>query len=210
LKQQLAFHHTMKVAFHIALVLCCIATVCAKMPWGLPERRFVVTVKSGSAEESLHAGDKTNRTVGDDDTRVRVRDGIPPSNSTVGDGGTTVWSGDGIPPSNTPPPKKHSHHKGGFSMSPSTFCENGLTNAGCYLANARVEASMNIRKGMVDGMGDASMNIRKGMVDGMGEASENIRKGMVAIGVCMVLSNEKIVIGVCKAVSSWWLGRASS
>jgi hypothetical protein len=115
---------------------------------------------TGSAEESLHAADLTNCTVGDDGTTVRGEDGIPPSNSTVGNDGT-VLGGYDIPPSNTPPSKKHAHHKGGSPMS--SFAENGLTNFGCCvgdslasaaerMANARVEASMNIRKGMIEGM----------------------------------------------------------
>jgi hypothetical protein len=169
----------MKGAFLLALVLSCIATVCAKMPWGLSGRRVGGTVKTGSAKESLHAGDKTNCRVGRDVKPERGGDDIPPSSSPVEDDVKPARDGDDIPPSNTPPSQTHGHHKGGFSMSPASFCENGLTNAGCCLANGNVEAS------------------------------ENIRKGMVAIGVCMIVSsNENIVIGVCKAVSSWWRGRA--
>jgi hypothetical protein len=109
--------HTMKGALLIAVVLSCIATVCAKMPWGLSGCRFAGTVKTSSAEESFRARDETSRTVGDDGTPVRGGDGIPPSNSTVGDDGTPVRRGYGIPPSNTPPPQKHAHHKGGFFAS---------------------------------------------------------------------------------------------
>jgi hypothetical protein len=179
----------MEGAFLIALVLyCIIATVSAKMPWGLPVPgcRAVGNVNTGSAsaEKSPHMGDLNNHTVVDD--------------------GTTVRGGDGIPPSNTPPSQKHAHHQGAFSVSPSTFAGNGLTNGLCCvadglgsMANGRVDASVNIR----NGMGEASANIRNGMGEasanirnGMGEASANIRNGMVAIGVCMVFGS--------------WLGRS--
>jgi hypothetical protein len=177
---------TVKVAFTIDFVLYCITTVSAKMPWGLPGRRSVGTVKTGSVEESPHAADLTNCIVGDDGTTLRGGNDILPSNSTVEDDGTTVRGRYDIPPSNTPPSKKHAHHKGRFPLL-SSLAENGLTNAGCCLAdgvdsaagrmaNGRVEASMNIR----NGMGEASMNIRNGMGD--------IRNGMVAVGVCMVVS----------------------
>jgi hypothetical protein len=114
------------------------------MPWGLPGRRFFVgTVKTGSAEESLHAADLTDCTVGNDGTTVRGRYDTPPSNS-------------------TPPCKRHAHHKGGSPMS--SFAENGLTNAAERMANGRVEASM------------------------------NIRNGMVAVGVCMIVSSSGVCL----------------
>jgi hypothetical protein len=155
----------MKVAFTIDFVLYCITTVSAKMPWGLPGRRFVGTVKTGSVEESPHAADLTNCIVGDDGTTVRGRYDILPSN--------------------TPPSKKHAHHKGRSPMS--SLAENGLTNAGCCLADGVDSAAGRLANGRVE----ASMNIRNGMGDirtGMGEASMNIRNGMVAVGVCMVVS----------------------
>jgi hypothetical protein len=180
----------MKVAFRIASVLycCCIATVSAKMPLGLPGRRFVGKndVKAGnSGDKSLHMGDQSNRTVVDD--------------------GTAVRGGDGNPPSNTPPSQKHAHKRVGFSMSPSSFAENGLCCVGDGLesmANGHVDASVNIRNGMVgvaNGNVEASVNIRNGM-DG---ASVNIRNGMFAIGVGMAVGQ----VGVCMVVVSW-LGRS--
>jgi hypothetical protein len=174
----------MKGAFLLALVLSCIATVCAKMPWGLSGRRVGGTVKTGSAKESLHAGDKTNCRVGRDVKPERGGDDIPPSSSALEDDVKPARDGDDIPPSNTPPPQK-----GGWF---SSFGEKGLCCVGGgidRMANGRVEASTNVRAGMGD--------IR----NGMGESSTNIRNGMYAIGVCMVLSNEKILIGFYKAAS---------
>jgi hypothetical protein len=114
-------------------------------------RRFVGTVKTGSAEESLHAADLTDCTVvGDDGTTVRGRYDTPPSNS-------------------TPPCKRHAHHKGGSPMS--GFAENGLTNAGCCVRR--------------DGLDSAAERMANGRV----EASMNIRNGMVAVGVCMIISS---------------------
>jgi hypothetical protein len=75
--------------------------------------------------------------------------------------------------------KNHACHKGGGFMS--SFAENGLTkvdSAAERMANARVEASVNIRNGMVGGIGD-----------GMREASVKIRNGMIAAGVCIVVSS---------------------
>jgi hypothetical protein len=141
---------------------------------GLPGRRSVGTVKTGSAEKSLHAADLTNCTVGDDGTTVRGRYDIPPSN--------------------TPPSKKHAHHKGGFPLL-SSLAENGLTNAGCCLADGVDSAAGRLANGRVE----ASMNIRTGM----GEASMNIRNGMIAVGVCMVVSSS----GVCLVAISL-LGRS--
>jgi hypothetical protein len=184
----------MKVAFPIALVLCYITTVCAKMPWGLSGRRFVGTVKTGSAEDSLHAADLTNCTVGNDGTTVlRGGDDIPPSNSTVGDDGTTVLRGRyGIHPSNTPPSKKYAQHKGGSPMS--SLGENGLTNFGCCVGDSLASAAERMANSidsaaerMANARVEASMNIRKG-----------IRNGMVVVGVCMVISSS----GVCMVVSS--------
>jgi hypothetical protein len=194
----------MKGAFLLALVLSCIATVCAKMPWGLSGRRVGGTVKTGSAKESLHAGNKTNCRLGrdvqpardgddippsssaleDDVKPARDGDDIPPSSSALEDDVKPARDGDDIPPSNTPPPQK-----GGWF---SSFGEKGLCCVGGgidRMANGRVEASTNVRAGMGD--------IR----NGMGESSTNIRNGMYAIGVCMVLSNEKILIGFYKAAS---------
>jgi hypothetical protein len=163
----------MKVAFPIALVLCCITTVCAKMPWGLSGRRFVGTVKTGSAEDSLHAADLTNCTVGND--------------------GTTVLRGRyGIHPSNTPPSKKYAQHKGGSPMS--SLGENGMTNFGCCVGDSLASAAERMANSidsaaerMANARVEASMNIRKG-----------IRNGMVVVGVCMVISSS----GVCMVVSS--------
>jgi hypothetical protein len=183
-----------KFALTITSVLYCITKVCAKMPWGLPGRRFVGTVKTGSMEEeSPHAADLTKCTVGDDGTTVRGGNDIPPSNSIVEDDGTTVRGRYGIPPSNTPPSKKHAHHKGGSQMS--SLAENGLTNAGCCLADGVDSAAGRMANGHVT----ASENI----LNGMGEASMNIRNGMVAVGVCMVVSSS----GVCLVAISL-LGRS--
>jgi hypothetical protein len=83
-------------------------------------------------------GDKNNHTVVDDG-----------NNHTVVDDGTTVRGGDGTPTFNTPPSQKHAHHQGPFSVRPSTFAENGLTNGLCCVADGHVDASANIRDGMV-------------------------------------------------------------
>jgi hypothetical protein len=91
-----------------------------------------------------------------------------------------------------PPSKKHAHHKGGGFMS--SFAENGLTKVD--------SAAERMAKGHVD----ASVNIRDGIRDGMGEASTNIRNGMIAVGVCGVVSSGMIAAGGCVVVSSL-LGR---
>jgi hypothetical protein len=53
----------------------------------------------------------------------------------------------------------------------SSFAENGLTNAGCCVGDGVYSAAERMANGRVE----ASMNIRNGMVD--------IRNGMIAVGV---------------------------
>jgi hypothetical protein len=176
---------TMKVAFLIALVLCCTTTVCAKMPWGLPavvRRHLAGTVNTGSpgAEESVHAADRTNCTLGDDATPVcgGDGDGIPASNSNMSGGF------DAPPSNNTHKRVSHTsaHRKGLLS----SIGENGLCCVADSLGdmtNAREKASANASANFRMGMGD----IR----DGMGD----IANGMFAIAASMVFSA--------------WLGRSS-
>jgi hypothetical protein len=185
----------MKVAFLIVLVLCCttITTVCAKMPWGLPavvRRHLVGTVNTGSpgAEESVHAADRTNCTLGDDATPVcgGDGDGIPASNSNMS-------GGFDAPPSNNTHKRvseRSAHRKGLLS----SIGENGLCRVADSLgdlANAREKSSANIRNGMEKASGDmanahekASTNLRNGME----KASTNLRGGMFAIAAAMVFS----------------------
>jgi hypothetical protein len=195
----------MKVAFLIASVLyCCTTTVCAKMPWGLPgvpRRHLVGTVKTGSAgaEESVHAADRTNCTLGDDATPVRGGDGdgIPASNSNMS-------GGFDAPPSNNTHKRvseRSAHRKGLLS----SIGENGLCRVADSLgdlANAREKSSANIRNGMEKVSGDICNGMEKASGDmanahekastnlrnGMEKASTNLRGGMFAIAAAMVFS----------------------
>jgi hypothetical protein len=189
----------MKVAFLIASVLyCCTTTVCAKMPWGLPgvpRRHLVGTVKTGSAgaEESLHAADLTNCTLGDDATPVRGGDGdgIPASNSNMS-------GGFDAPPSNNTHRRvseRSAHRKGLLS----SIGENGLCRVADSLgdmANAREKSSANIRYGMEKASGD--------MANAHEKASTNIRDGMFAIAAGLAASNFAMCL-----VFSTSMGRSS-
>jgi len=112
-----------------------------------------------------------------------------------------------LPPPNSPPSNKHAHHKAGGFVS--RIAENGLTNAGCCvadgidsasarMADATEKSSKNVGNALVDAAEKSSKNVGNALVDAAEKSSKNVANALVlgcgiigcsSIVCCCILKN---------------------